>query len=953
MEEKARINILAVILFLILTIPLLAEDWSFLDVKRIGAADFTKKHPSYNGGEVVIIVLDTGVDMGVLGLKELPDGGVKVIDAQDFSGEGDVDIEEAEAGQENNEHYLKHSNGLKLFGCDQLSYKSIDSIYYIGVLDEDRFKNSAIPDVNHNDKTNDQFGAVVFNTKDGWLAYVDLDGDGSLNDEQPIWNYKEKFQSFQFRGRNLEKDRNLAAFALNIFPDENRINFHYDGNGHGSHVAGIAGGYKINGQDGLNGVAPGAKIISLKIGDGRLAGGATTTGSMLEAYEYGIEFAKSYAGPVVFNMSFGVGSEIEGQSEMDLMLDDFLAENERLLFCLSAGNEGPAISTVGLPSAAKRALTVGAIVTKENARDTYGAGLKRDKIFSFSSRGGELNKPDILAPGSASSTVPPYSNRENKGGTSMASPQAAGAAALIMSAAYQQNPSLPINGALIKKALKNSADKLSGYMALEQGSGVINTPKAFEYYKKYIQNKEHEKILDYEIDTVSPIYKSETGETAYWRFGEYMPGVLDKQRFYVNPVFPQNKTADERYEFYRAFNLSATKPWIKLSKKSCYIKGDKPAEIDLYFDRKQLTKPGLYNGKVIAYKKGGMFSGNKAINKEFELMCTVVVPVTFTQKNNYSWTSSEITIGKGDLKRIFFDIPVKASSAVIRVNKTGSKYASLRGYLFDPKGRKQGHHIRLNTKNNSEQIIRLSAKDLESGIWEFDLYSDFRNEKTSCAQVSIAFSGLEAIPKKITTVKITNGSEPTGEFKALNHYNDKVKTRLTGMIFGIQQVHYIDDYSDNYEHSFTVSDEYDKIEFELELEPEIFNLFTDFAINIIDDTGKILKADGLNYRKTKITFAPPVSGSYVLQLIPGFASKEPKNWQASLKESYYMFKRLNISGGYYDFYPKVKKQVDFEINGVLPVAPDGYYLFGEIWLDSMDIDKYRFVVPVQLYTGMN
>jgi hypothetical protein len=432
-----------------------------------------------------------------------------------------------------------------------------------------------------------------------------------------------------------------------------------------------------------------------------------------------------------------------------------------------------------------------------------------------------------------------------------------------------------------------------------------------------------------------------------------MPGVLDKQRFYVNPVFPQNKTADERHEFYRAFTLTATKPWIKLSKKSCYIKGDKPAEIDLYFDRKQMTKPGLYNGKVIAYRKGGVFSGNKAINKEFELMCTVVVPLTFTQENNYSWTSSKITIGKGDLKRIFFDIPIKASSAVMRVTKIGSKYANLRGYLFDPKGRKQGRHIRLNTKKNSEQIIRLSAKDLKSGIWEFDLYSDFRNEITSRAQVSIAFSGLEAIPKKITTVKVTSGSEPTGVFKVLNHYYDKVKTRLTGKIFGIQQVHYIDDYSDNYEHSFTVSDEYDKIEFELELEPEIFNMFTDFAINIIDDTGKILKADGLNYHKTKITFAPPVSGSYVLQLIPGFASKEPKNWQASLKESYYMFNRLNISGGYYDFYPKVKKQVDFEINGVLPVAPDGYYLFGEIWLDSMDIDKYRFVVPVQLYTGMN
>ncbi|MHB2154626.1 S8 family serine peptidase [Calditrichota bacterium GD2] len=924
-----------------------ASDWSFLNVNRIGAKQFIEKNPENNGKDVVVIILDTGVDMGVPGLDALPDGGVKVIDAQDFSGEGDVFYDEAEFGQENNEKFLSAPDGLRLFNYDRLALQPVDSIYYIGVLDEERFKNTVIPDVNNNGKQNDKFGFVVLKSKEGWVAYIDLDGDGNLDDEQPVWNYKEKHQALQFRGRDEKLNKNLATFAVNIFPDEQRINFHYDGSSHGTHVAGIAAGYRLNGQKGLNGIAPGAKIISLKIGDCTLAGGATTTGSMLDAYEYGVEFAKNYDGPVVFNMSFGIGSEIEGHASMESMLDRLLMENEKLLFCISAGNEGPGISSVGLPAAANYVLSVGALNTRESARDVYGAKLDADKVFVFSSRGGELNKPDILTPGSASSTVPPYSNRENKWGTSMASPQAAGAVALLMSAAYHDG--LPIIGALFKKAIINAARPLKDYTILDQGAGVIDIPGAYNFYKKYVKREEQKNYVYYRIETLNPMDEDNTARAAYWRLGSYLPDKHHKQVFSIYPEFREGWTADQRTNFYRAFDLRATEPWIKLNQKSTYIKGEKAARIEVYFDQRQLNKPGLYTGKIIAYRKEW---SNKAMNKEFELWCTYVNPLIANEQNHYALKSELVKIKPGNVQRIFFDVPVRATAMTIQLFTEGSKYANIRAYLFDPQGREVEQYTRLSSEFESQEIIRLSGDELEYGIYELDLYADFRSEEPSYCTYLISFAGLEVSPNPIRYLTLRNGEDARGRVSVFNYFDRPVLCQIDGEISGWSQTSYIDDESELYQKDFTIGPEVEKVEFEIELPAEIFNLMTDFAINIKNYEGKTLKADGLTYRKKKITFVPPASGDYYMELIPAFASTMAQNWTATLKESYYLFSRLNIKGNREYFYPRVQKETSFYVDGNLPVAPDGFRLFGHLTLTSLDRYKFKVFVPIMLNASL-
>ena len=88
----------------------------------------------------------------------------------------------------------------------------------------------------------------------------------------------------------------------------------------------------------MQGVAPGAKIISCKLGNNNFSGGATVTESMKKAYLYADKISKEMKVPCIVSMSFGVGSEIEARSELEKFLADFVTKNPYLYVSTSNSN---------------------------------------------------------------------------------------------------------------------------------------------------------------------------------------------------------------------------------------------------------------------------------------------------------------------------------------------------------------------------------------------------------------------------------------------------------------------------------------------------------------------------------------------------------------------------------------------------------------------------------------
>ena len=211
---------------------------------------------------------------------------------------------------------------------------------------------------------------------------------------------------------------------------------------HGTHVAGITAANGLFGGK-MNGAAPGAKIVSSRACT--WAGGCTNV-----ALTEGMIDLVVNRGVDIVNMSIGGLPALNDGNNARAELYTRLIDTYGVQLVISAGNSGPGVNTIGDPSWPTRSCPSARAISKETWPANYGSGSRsRRTRANFSSRGPREDggfTPNLTAPGlghhhdpdlaagpavaEAGYTLPAgYSMLK---GTSMASPQAAGAAALLL-----------------------------------------------------------------------------------------------------------------------------------------------------------------------------------------------------------------------------------------------------------------------------------------------------------------------------------------------------------------------------------------------------------------------------------------------------------------------------------------------------------------------------------------
>ncbi len=920
-----------------------AEDgagfWRILDTRQVGAEAFIKAHPTWDGRGAVIAVLDTGVDMNVAGLRKTSAGKVKVIDARDFSGEGDVTLSPAKITTIDGVRYLSTDEG-KVRGFDKLPIKpQSDEEWVVGFLFEKRFQNGDVPDLNRNGNTNDRFAVATVMTEDTVVAYVDLDGDNNLEGCKPIHSYGVKQETFTFHLPDPANQRPPVTFALFVSEDGAEVSFHYDDGGHGTHVAGIAAGHSLMGRKGFDGIAPGAQVMSLKIGDNTLAGGATTTDSMHRAIEYAGEWSKTHDTPVIINLSYGIGSEIEGESDIDAALDAALEKYPLLNAAVSAGNEGPGLSTVGTPAASHLATSVAAMLPKATAEALFGSRLKRHKVFGFSSRGGELAKPDVLAPGIASSSTPAFDTGDIKGGTSMAAPEIAGVYALLASAARATKTRF--TGGTMKRALLHSARPIAGYMPIEQGAGVPDVQRAFEAVRKLSKHTEPFQVVGYRVRTQVPTSSSDEGPAGYWRTGTYLPPDTSGQRFSIEAVRPEGTTANDRAGFQTMLRFKSDTSWLSVDRKVGRLLGDDGLSVTVNYADKQLAKPGVYAGRVLVTPDDG--AGIPATG----LWSTVVVPHTFGIANSYGLDVQD-SLEPCDVKRYPILVPPGASRMTVSMETPQDKWGSTTLYVYDPAGRPwQANRHRASSERNSSALATVDSRDLTPGIWEVIAYSSFRNKKPSHYKVSVRFRGFDARP--ITRYKTEPGKQPTGRFSVTNRYDTRFRGAVSGSVFGYHRRHTVEVTGDTHLDVYEMNDEIQRVKLVLRLDARTYNRFTDVAVTVMDEEDNALVKDGFVNGVVRLTIPKPKNGRYTLQIKGAMTRFKDKPWKVAIEETYVWSKPVGaIVDSDVVLYPNVRQPLTFYLDKALPKAPKGFVNYGELRFKDSKTSEVWLTLPMRL-----
>lgn len=456
----------------------------YLPTSDIGASQFIRDHPMFDGRGVTIASVD-GNSPDALAPElqtALSIDGTPVPKLSDvINGLDPIDDESPLRVEMSNEIEVRGGR----FEWKQITYQSPgDGKYRLGFFDINGFGGGLLQTYLPQAIPENKLLPILWR-EDTNLVWVDTNLNHNFTDETALTDFNSSYRAGVMGTDNPATPlRETVAFMILINQLHKLIYLAPLANGHATATASVAAGHNFFGGK-MNGVAPGARIAS--------ALRKSLTHSFIET------MILSVKNPKIDLVSLQWAARIpplDGSSVLGVIFERLVDKYKKPIFS-SADNSGPGISTNSEPGAAPKVLSIGGYVNKNTWRSNYSVNsAATDTIAYLSARGPRVDggfKPDLVAPAATISAdfavyesrfpqpfaLPPgYSAAM---GTSNSCPMAAGAAALLISAAKQTG--VPYDAERIAWALKTSARYLPGIPAHEQGNGLINVGAAWEALK--------------------------------------------------------------------------------------------------------------------------------------------------------------------------------------------------------------------------------------------------------------------------------------------------------------------------------------------------------------------------------------------------------------------------------------------------------------------------------------
>jgi hypothetical protein len=433
---------------------------------------------------------------------------------------------------------------------------------------------------------------------------------------------------------------------------------------------------------------------------------------------------------------------------------------------------------------------------------------------------------------------------EVSGGTSMAAPQIAGAAALLLSGLNALG--LETRAVDLRRALVTTAVPLAGTTVLDAGTGVAQVPSAFEWLQAAHQTGA------YDIRAVAMGGNASRGSAALRRSGLASPGDT-VQTFEVRSIGGQPAAR---------LLLGSDVPWI--AGPAVIEPGGAPITVRLTYDATALREPGVHVGTVWARPATDSLGG-----ASFGLTNTVVVP----QNLDRPFVRSGM-LTPGAAARYFFDVPVGRSGLALDLTLADrTRHATL--YLFEPDGAPHRGGSSVRTAGSGQAEMHVALEDLRPGTYEAVIVAP--------PSVSVAYELRASAPR------LAIDADGTPPHVSIRNPEPVVRTgRVSAQVIGTRQGVPVEvGRAASRVVRVAVPEAAATMVLEVALTHELWRRLTDFGVTVFDAMGRKVSDGPLHYpigRQSVPVETQRAGDTLLVELMPAFADVDGDHtWGADVQ----------------------------------------------------------------------